>query len=204
MENNRRKFITASAAPLALGLVASQNSYGRPPARNATIPSLVIELGNNGQANGGLGIDKGSYYQIDCHIGVTPYNEFGYSINPDGTISLTQDGTYFVASSANILPLNRARDAYQLPAQVTLAIGATSHPWPGTYQYAVQYFPGPPSSIAAIVPTLTSGLGSISMTGPMIHWSASTALWLGYSKVLGLENGLPLSLQGYLIIQKIA
>jgi hypothetical protein len=196
MNADRRKLIALSAVPLALGLAAaSRNSQ----AQSGTfgLPGLTIELGNSAQANGGRGIDQGTYYQLDCSIGTTAFNGFSYTANSDGTITLGQSGVYQISAYAHVVNPT-AGDIFQIPAQVTFAIGQ-SYPWPGIYQYSVQSFPSP------IVATQSAqNLGSISLNGKVpLGWNTTSPVWLGFSKVLGTQYQTALALQGALTILKI-
>jgi len=165
------------------------------PVQHATLPVLTIELGNSGQANGGLGIDMGSWYQLDFRIGVSNDNDFQYTANDDGTITIPS-GVYLVSGSAKIIaPSN---DTYQLPAQMYFAAGE-GYAYPGIYQYAVQRYPDTPVTSAT-----TSGvLGSLDMSGVQANWGGGNELWMGFAKVLGSENQTPLAPQGYMSIVKI-
>ncbi|MEW9584908.1 hypothetical protein [Paraburkholderia sp. DGU8] len=165
------------------------------PSQLTVLPVLTFEFGNSGQANGGLGIDKGNWYQQDFHIGVTTANGFQYTVNSDGT-ALFPQGVYLVSGTMKILPV--ASDNFQEPAQITAATGQT-YAFPGVYEYAVQFFPQPQTSIN----TLSGPIGSVFFSGAMANWSASVPIWLGFSKVQGTVHGNPLQLQGFLSYVKV-
>jgi hypothetical protein len=167
------------------------------PTVTPVIPTLTIELGNSGQANGGYGIDQGSYYELDFNIGVTAKNGFPYSVNSDGTFTLTQGGIYLVNGTCKIIA--PASDSYSIPAQVILATGQ-NYAWPGVYQYAVQRYP----DLSLQGSGVSGVLGSISLSGTMDLWGAGSPIWLGYSKVKGGSGGNPLQLQGFITYMKAA
>lgn len=58
------------------------------PLPHGVSPVLAIELGHSAQANGGRGIDMGNWYQLDFRIGVSTHNDFQYTANSDGTITI--------------------------------------------------------------------------------------------------------------------
>ncbi|WP_157003062.1 hypothetical protein [Ralstonia sp. A12] len=99
------------------------------PVPQGVSPVFTIELGHSGQANGGRGIDMGSWYQLDFRVGVDTYNGFPYTANNDGTI-IIPSGVYLVIGSAKILVLTT--DTYQLPAQMVFAAGQNIA-YPGIY-----------------------------------------------------------------------
>jgi hypothetical protein len=88
-------------------------------------------------------------------------------------------------------------DLYQLPAQITLAMG-TGYAWPGVYQQAVQAFPSP-----ALGSQNVSSLGSISLAGTTPGFGTDNPIWLGFSKVAGSQYGKTLGLQGTIAITKV-
>lgn len=160
----------------------------------AVCPSLVVEFGNNGQSNGGRGIDQGNWYQLNFNIGANSYNGFPFTPNPDGTAQLEEGGVYLVCCNAKIISSNS--DAYPIPVQMAVATGQ-AYAYPGIYQYAVQKFPDPPvgnQSVSGVV-------GNVSFSGVIASWGAGP-LWLGFSKVVG-ASGAALSLQGTISYTKI-
>ncbi|WP_175948097.1 hypothetical protein [Burkholderia pyrrocinia] len=165
------------------------------PSPYGILPVLTIELGHSSQANGGRGIDMGSWYQLDFRVGVQAINGFHYTANADGTIAIPS-GAYLVSGSAKILA--PATDTYQLPAQMAFAVGQ-NYAFPGIYQYAVQQYPDAPVGSAS----MSGVLGSLRMSGVQASWGSSSPLWMGFAKVLGLQNQTPLALQGYMSIIKI-
>lgn len=157
-------------------------------------PTLVVELGNSNQANGGRGIDQGSWYQLNFNVGTNSYNGFPYQPNSDGTAQLTEGGVFLVCCNAKIISSNS--DAYALPIQMAVATGQY-YAYPGVYQYAVQRFPDPPvanQSVSGVV-------GNVAFSGVIASWGL-TPLWLGFSKIVG-ASGTPLSLQGTVSYTKI-
>lgn len=164
------------------------------PSPHGILPVLTIELGHSSQANGGRGIDMGNWYQLDFRVGVEATNGFQYTTNADGTITIPT-GAYVVSGSAKILA--PATDTYQLPAQMTFAVGQ-AYAFPGIYQYAVQQYPDAPVGSASI----SGVLGSLHTSGVQ-SWGSSNPLWMGFAKVLGSQNQTPLALQGYMAIVKI-
>lgn len=68
-------------------------------------PVLTIDLGNAGQASGGLGIDMGDWYQLDFRIGVSNNNDFQYTANDDGTITIPA-GLYLVSGTQHAASIN--------------------------------------------------------------------------------------------------
>ncbi len=90
------------------------------PIPHGVSPVLAIELGHSAQANGGRGIDQGSWYQLDFNIGVHTFNGFQYTANTDGMTTIPS-GVYLVSGSAKIIA--PAADTYQLPAQMAFAVG---------------------------------------------------------------------------------
>ncbi|CAG9258035.1 conserved hypothetical protein [Burkholderia diffusa] len=165
------------------------------PSPHGILPVLTIELGHSSQANSGRGIDMGNWYQLDFRVGVEATNGFQYTTSVDGTITIPT-GAYLVSGSAKILA--PATDTYQLPAQMTFAVGQ-AYAFPGIYQYAVQQYPDAPVGSAAI----SGVLGSLRVSGVQANWGSSNSLWMGFAKVLGSQNQTPLALQGYMSIVKI-
>lgn len=165
------------------------------PLPHGVSPVLAIELGHSAQANGGRGIDMGDWYQLDFRLGVHTYNDFQYTANNDGTITIPS-GVYLVCGSAKILA--PTTDTYQLPAQMVFAVGQ-SVAYPGIYQYAVQQYPDAPITTAS-----TSGvLGMVRVGGVQGSWNSNNPLWMGFSKVLGSQSQTPLALQGFMSIIKV-
>ncbi|BAS04878.2 hypothetical protein [Ralstonia phage RSF1] len=157
------------------------------------LPGLTIELGHSSQANGGRGIDKGSYYQLDFNVGTNYYNGIEAVSNPDGTLTLP-NGYYLVIGSAKVVA--DSQDTFQIPQQVTLAAGQ-NYDFPGIYQYAVQALPQPPQSSGSE----TGAIGFIQIGGAM-PFASSDPVWLGFSKVTGSVNSVILRLQGYISFVK--
>ncbi|MDN7629686.1 hypothetical protein [Burkholderia cenocepacia] len=198
--------IPKSQAGTAPGDVVVLDATGRLPAVDGSLltnlpsphgvsPVLTIELGHSAQANGGRGIDMGSWYQLDFRVGVGASNGFEYTVNDDGTITIPS-GVYLV--SGNVKILAPSTDTYQLPAQMYFAIGQ-GYAYPGIYQYAVQQYPDAP--VGSIT---TSGiLGSLRVSGVQASWGPGNPLWMGFAKVLGSQHQTPLALQGYMSIVKI-
>ncbi|NML34522.1 hypothetical protein [Paraburkholderia antibiotica] len=162
-----------------------------------SLPSLTIELGHTSQANGGLGIDMGTYYQLDFQYGVTVKNQFNYTLNGDGTINIPA-GVYLVVGTFNLT--SQDADTYDTPPQMIVSTGQR-YAFPGIYQYAVRSYPSP--KVGAAASPVGNVLGSVTMSGAMPLWSNDQALWLGFSKVLGSANGKPLHTQGFLSYLKI-
>ncbi|QCP50146.1 hypothetical protein FAZ95_13745 [Trinickia violacea] len=164
------------------------------PASLASLPGVVVELGNSGQANGGIGIDQGSWYQIDFRIGTNFFNGLQATINSDGTMVLP-GGVYILCGNAKIIAWSS--DTYQLPAQMVFAVGV-AYSFPGVYQYAVQRFADYPLSTQ----TVSGYLGSLNISGVQPNWGGQS-LWMGFSKVLGSQSAAPLHLQGAMTILKV-
>ncbi|CAG2266095.1 hypothetical protein [Burkholderia sola] len=164
------------------------------PSQHGVLPVLTIELGHGAQANGGRGIDKGNWYQLDFRIGAAIANCFQYTANDDGTITIPS-GVYLVAGSAKILV--PSTDTYHLPAQMVFATGQV-YAFPGIYQYAVQQYPDAPISSTSV----SGVLGSLRLSGVQANWGSVNPLWMGFAKVLGSQNQTPLALQGYMSIVK--
>ncbi|MBN3777341.1 hypothetical protein G3O06_07195 [Burkholderia sp. Ac-20345] len=165
------------------------------PSPHGVSPVLTIELGHSAQANGGRGIDMGSWYQLDFRVGVGASNGFEYTTNNDGTITIPS-GMYLVSGSVKIIA--PSTDTYQLPAQMYFAIGQ-GYAYPGIYQYAVQHYPDAP-----VGSVTTSGvLGSLGISGVQASWGPGSPLWMGFAKVLGSQHQTPLALQGYMSIVKL-
>ncbi|WP_439890840.1 hypothetical protein ACS7SF_17010 [Ralstonia sp. 25C] len=160
---------------------------------HSTLPALIVELGHSMQASDGRGVDRGSWYQVNLGIGTNALSGFQLSVNDDGSANLAA-GTYLVCCGAKIIA--DSADTYQLPAQMTVATGQACD-YPGVYQYAVQRLPDLPLSS-----TNTAGvLGYISFSG-VARWGVDP-VWLGFSKILGSSNQVPLRLQGYLSFVKM-
>lgn len=164
------------------------------PSPHGVSPVLTIELGHSARANGGRGIDMGSWYQLDFRVGVGASNGFEYTANDDGTITIPS-GVYLV--SGNVKILVPSTDTYQLPAQMYFATGQ-GYEYPGIYQYAVQQYPDAP--IGSV--TTSDILGSLRVSGVQ-SWGSGSPLWMGFAKVLGSQHQTPLALQGYMSIVKI-
>lgn len=197
--------IPKSLIGTAPGDVVALDVQGRLPAvdgsqltgltTHPSLPALIFELGNNAQPNGGLGIDNGSYYQVDCRINPMIVN-FPYTANNDGTINVP-DGLYLIAGSAKIiLP---SQDTVTRPAQMVFAFGQ-GYSWPGVYQSAVQTYP----LVDAVMGSddAPGVLGSVIVNG-VIPLSKNSPVWMGFSKVLGSQRQIPLALQGHVSIVKI-
>ena len=189
------------------GDVVELDAQGRLPAVDGSLltnlaqphgilPVLQIELGNSAQANGGRGIDQGSWYQLDFRTGVQAFNDFQYTANSDGTITIPT-GIYLVTGSAKIIA--PSADNYSLPAQITFAVGQ-AYGYPGVYQNAVQRFPDSPTG--GITTGGTMMLGSLMLSG-IQAFGSNYPLWMGFSKTLGSTNQVPLSLQGYMALVKV-
>ncbi len=168
------------------------------PSQLTTLPLFVCELGNSGQANGGLGIDMGGWYQFDFHIGTNSYNGMAISVNSDGTANIPS-GIYLVCGGAKIIATGT--DTYMAPPQLILATGQ-AYSFPGVYQYAVQRYPEYPNGIQ-IHASGGLAMGYASISGAMASWSNSNRLWLGFSKVPGSVSQLPCQLQGYISYIKV-
>ncbi|HDR9063678.1 TPA: hypothetical protein QDB03_005343 [Burkholderia vietnamiensis] len=126
------------------------------PSPHGVLP-VLIELGHGAQANSGRGIDMGNLYQLDFRIGVSAANGFEYTANADGTITIPS-GVYLVSGSAKIIA--PSTDMYQLPAQMSFAVGQ-NYPFPGICQYAVLQYPDAPVGSAMMFGVL----GSSRMSG---------------------------------------
>jgi hypothetical protein len=160
---------------------------------HATLPGIIIELAHSSQANGGRGIDKGGYYQLDFRVGSSSFNDFSYTQNADGTITLP-DGMYLVTRSAKIIA--ESPDSYPVPAQVSLAVGQNIA-FPGIYQYAVQSLPQPSQTTQSV-----NGAIGVAQIGGCQHFSSMSPVWMGFRKVTGV-GGVVLLLQGYITILRI-
>jgi hypothetical protein len=166
------------------------------PSQLAALPTLTIEFGHSAQANGGRGVDMGSWYQLDFRIGTSGSGGFQYTVNEDGTITLGQGGVYLVSAG---LTVGAQNDTYGVPLLMTVATGM-NYAWPGLYQYAVQ---AKPNQFAMAGQAQLSGEpGYIPMCGVARLWGTSSPLWLGFSKIAGV-NGNILSLKGFLTYVKV-
>ncbi|WP_175950390.1 hypothetical protein [Burkholderia sp. BCC0405] len=168
----------------------------KPTSIPAILPVLSIEFGNSGQANGGRGIDQGSWYQLDGHVGFNAFNGFQYTVNADGTIAIGQGGTYLALGELKAIA--SGTDTYQLPVQMIVSVGWNGYGYPGVYQYNVQRFPDAPISTASV----SGVLGTICLSGAQ-QWGPGFTIFVGFSKVLGSANQQPLVMQGMLSIVKI-
>ena len=135
------------------------------PTPHASLPVLTIELGHSQQANGGRGIDMGDWYQLDFRIGVTTNNDFQYTANEDGTITIA-GGLYLVSGSAKIIA--PSTDTYQLPVQMYFAVGQ-NYSYPGIYQYAVQRYPDAPIGNASV----SGVVGPLGMSDVQANWGGN-------------------------------
>jgi hypothetical protein len=183
--------MTAISDQAAL-LVQAIDGLG-PAIKNRPInqPAMKIELGNSAQANGGRGIDKGSYFQVDMSIGQTLLNGLTATNNADGTVTLPA-GHYEVTGTIKIVA--NPAGQFDLPPQLTLATGNSPYSFPGVYQTDVQYLP------QAKISSTTSGssFGTMAISG-IIDLAATDSLWLRFSKIADAGNAANfLSLQGYL------
>ncbi|MEK7888210.1 hypothetical protein AAB992_13915 [Burkholderia contaminans] len=169
----------------------------KPTSLPGTLPVLTIELGNSSQANGGRGIDQGNWYQLDFHIGTSAANDFQFTVNTDGTITIP-NGVYLVSGSAKIIA--PSGDTYQWPAQMFFGVGQ-AYGYPGVYQNAIQRYPDMAQGTIS-TPGNSSVFGPLTLSGVQ-SFSPDFPLWMGFAKVLGSVNSTPLSLQGYMSIVKI-
>lgn len=201
-----RDLLTSLKVGTDPGNIIAIDNKGRLPALDGSLltnlavpvgvlPVLTIELGNSAQDNGSRGIDRGNWYQLDFRIGTSVSNGFKYTANDDGTITIPS-GVYLVAGNAKVIAPQT--DNYLLPAQMTFAAGMY-YGYPGVYQNAIQQIPDVSTGNARMAGTL----GSINVCGVQSSWGPGSPLWMGFDKVLGSENRIPLSLQGYMSIVKI-
>jgi len=182
----------------ALATVATTGSYNDllnlPTGFPSNLPGITIELGHSAQANGGRGIDQGSYYQLDMSIGSDTFNGLAVTFNADKTMNLP-GGTYLIAGSA-LLTNGGVTDTYQVPIQMVLSAGYTGYGFPGIYQYSTRVFPGPVTGTMS----LSGGFGSIGISGTGPGVSPMAVM---FSKIAGSVSGITLSLQGYITFLKI-
>ncbi|KVS50712.1 hypothetical protein WK39_28030 [Burkholderia cepacia] len=164
------------------------------PSMVASLPVLIIEFGNSAQPNGGRGIDNGTYYQPDCRIGTTAYNSFPYVTNSDGTITVPS-GLYLVSGCLQIIA--PSTDTYQLPAQMTVAMGMV-YKFPGIFQYAARVLP----DISLASQSVSGTIGTVVISSVQ-SWGADWEIWTGFSKVLGSSSQTPLLLQGELSVTQL-
>lgn len=192
-----------SAGPnglLAMQVNADWNATSGPaeilnkPSMSSNLPTLIIEFGNSAQPNGGRGIDNGNYYQPDCRISTTAYNSFPYVTNSDGTVTVPP-GLYLVSGCLQIIA--PSTDTYQLPAQMTVAMGMV-YKFPGIFQYAARVLPDEPLSTQSVSGTI----GTVVISSVQ-NWSADWEIWTGFSKVLGSASQTPLLLQGELSVTQL-
>lgn len=185
-------------------LLTAMQDYGdavKAKAGVATLPSLRIELGNSAQANGGRGIDKGPYYQLDFNIGVEVKGGLAPTFETDGTMYLPA-GTYAVMGGGKIIS-SPSQQTYDLPPQLTLATGV-AYGFPGVYQNAVQSFPDGIITVGGVGASgtiATSGMATLTGT---LEAGLSWPVWLGFSKVQSKsDTNTFLALQGYVEYLKI-
>ena len=181
-----------------LATVATTGSYGDllnlPTGFPSNLPGFIIELGHGAQANGGRGIDQGSYYQLDMTIGSNAFNGLAVTFNSDKTMTLPV-GTYLIVGSA-VIGNGGATDTYQVPIQMVLSAGYTGYGFPGIYQYSTRVFPGPVTGTLS----LSGGFGSIGLSGTGPGVSPMAVM---FSKIAGSVSGTTLALQGYVTFLKI-
>jgi len=181
-----------------LAKVATTGSYGDllnlPTGFPSNLPGFIIELGHGAQANGGRGIDQGSYYQLDMTIGSNAFNGLAVTFNSDKTMTLPV-GTYLIVGSA-VIGNGGATDTYQVPIQMVLSAGYTGYGFPGIYQYSTRVFPGPVTGTLS----LSGGFGSIGLSGTGPGVSPMAVM---FSKIAGSVSGTTLALQGYVTFLKI-
>jgi hypothetical protein len=168
-------------------------------ARPITLQGMRIELGNSNQPNSGLGIDNGSYYQLNMSIGQTLYNNFSVQVQADGS-AIFPEGLYAVIGGGKIIV--EESDTFPAPIQMVLATGSTQYPFPGVYQDAVQSYPEGPVEAAGQGTTVNSNpVGMTRMSGT-ISSNGTESIWLAFTKIAGTGGNIA-ALQGYVEFLKI-
>jgi hypothetical protein len=189
----------------AVNLLKTVNGISPDPSGNVnvTLPGLRFEFGNSAQDNGGLGLDKGNYYQADSNKGGwATFGNLTMTPQTDGSF-IVPSGLYIVTFGAKII-VDDPGDNYALPAQVVASCNDTvAYGFPGIYQDGVQIFPDyPVIAASASGPTYTGAIGYIAGSGTVSMGTGPG--FIAFSKVLGTKNNIPLRLQGYCTMIKIS
>ncbi|OJA63804.1 hypothetical protein BGV68_01925 [Burkholderia ubonensis] len=101
----------------------------------ANLPYFRWELSNTGQANGGLGIDMGSWYRLDMRIGGNGTLPVQFDANGYALLPL---GVYVAFSSAHVTSQPNA--GAQVETWHASLMDGTDWGYPGVYQYDTMFF----------------------------------------------------------------